>query len=179
MSVESGRGRAQRGHARQGGGSRAETVQELTRLVRPLVAAEGLDLEDLDVRPAGRRRLLRIVVDCDAGVSLDDVTSVNRAVSAALDDAGVMGASPYVLEVTSPGVDRPLTEPRHWRRAVGRLVRVPLVAGGEIEGRVISADDAAVGIEVKGAERRLGLDELGSGKVQVEFRRTGDPAEPD
>jgi ribosome maturation factor RimP len=117
---------------------------------------------------------------------------VSRTVSAALDDSDAMGTGPYVLEVTSPGVDRPLTEPRHWRRATGRLVRAPLTAGGQIEGRVVSVDEEAVVIDTATARerqghrrggapepgiRRVALGELGSGRVLVEFRRdeAGDP----
>ncbi|WP_407701438.1 ribosome maturation factor RimP [Thermomonospora echinospora] len=144
---------------------------ELTRLVGPLVAEQGLDLEELDVKPAGRRRLVRVVVDADGGVSLDDVASLNQTVSSALDDTDVMGNAPYVLEVTSPGVDRPLTEPRHWRRATGRLVRTALADGGQVEGRVVAADDDAVVLEIAGRRRRFGHGELGRGRVQVEFRR--------
>lgn len=203
MSVESSGGRAQGG---RGPGRRADAsarpardtaIDRLTRLVEPAVAEIGLDLEEVDVRPAGRRRLVKIVVDGDGGVDLDAVARVSEAASRLLDESDVMGTSPYVLEVTSPGVDRPLTEPRHWRRAVGRLVVAPLAAGGQVEGRVVAADDAAVEIDVvqkrrgKGAgtqtaRRRFGLDELGRGRVQVEFKpleRTADdkrsPAEPD
>ncbi|HEX2316212.1 MAG TPA: ribosome maturation factor RimP [Thermomonospora sp.] len=149
----------------------------LTRLVAPLAAAQGMDLEELDVRPAGRRRLVRIVVDADGGVSLDDVATLNQAVSIALDDSDVMGTAPYVLEVTSPGVDRPLTEPRHWRRAAGRLVRAPLTDGGQIEGRVVAADDDAVVLDVSGRRRRFRHGELGRGRVQVEFRRMDEQVE--
>jgi ribosome maturation factor RimP len=173
MSVESQRGRARRDRGAPGTSSRDEAGQRLTQLLTPIVGAAGFDLEALRVEPAGRRRLIRLVVDADEGVSLDDVATVSQAVSSALDESDVMGSAPYVLEVTSPGVDRPLTEPRHWRRAVGRLVRASLVAGGEIEGRVVTADDEAVVIDVVGDQRRLGLDELGRGRVQVEFRRDG------
>ncbi|ACY98871.1 MULTISPECIES: ribosome maturation factor RimP [Thermomonospora] len=181
MSVESGRGRARRAprpdqrrtgrHAPAGGPSRAQVQAELTRLVGPLAAAQGLDLEELDVKPAGRRRLVRIVVDADGGVTLEDTATLSQAVSAALDDTDVMGEAPYVLEVTSPGVDRPLTEPRHWRRATGRLVRAALADGGQVEGRVVAADEEAVVLEVAGRRRRFGHGELGRGRVQVEFRR--------
>ena len=148
MSVESGGGRAQRGRGTAAGGGRAAVVEELTRLLAPAVAAAGFDLEEVDVRPAGRRRLVRVVVDADGGVSLDDVTSLSRTASGLLDDSDIMGAGPYVLEVTSPGVDRPLTEARHWRRAAGRLVVAPLTEGGQIEGRVVSADEESVVIDV-------------------------------
>src|SRR3954468_24237916 len=89
----------------------------LTEWVGPVVAGAGYDLEELVVTPAGRRSVVRVVVDRDEGVTLDDIADVSRAVSAALDDNdGDLGPTPYVLEVTSPGVDRPLTDPRHWRR---------------------------------------------------------------
>jgi ribosome maturation factor RimP len=159
------------------GSGGAAVLGALTGLLEPVVVAAGFDLEQIDVRPAGRRRLVKVVVDADGGVSMDDVADVSRVVSAALDDTDVLGSAPYVLEVTSPGVDRPLTEPRHWRRAAGRLVKAPLLAGGEIEGRVVSADDTAVVIDVAGTERRLGLEELGRGRVQVEFRRTAGAAD--
>ena len=88
-------------------------------VIRPVVAAAGMDLEAVRVTAAGRRRLLRVVVDRDGGVSLDDAAVVSRDLSAALDSVAVMGDFPYTLEVSSPGVDRPLTDRRHWRRAVG------------------------------------------------------------
>jgi ribosome maturation factor RimP len=121
-----------------------------------------------------------VVVDRDGGISLDDIAEVSRAVSAALDERDPMGEAPYDLEVTSPGVSRPLTLPRHWRRNAGRLVQVPLTAGGELTGRIIEADEEGVTLELpgkkpgtKGGERRLAYSELGRGKVQVEFNRPG------
>jgi ribosome maturation factor RimP len=143
------------------------------RLLEPVVAGAGFDLEDVLVTPAGKRRQVRVIVDGDGGVSLDDVAVVSQEISAALDDTEAMGSGPYVLEVTSPGVDRPLTQPRHWRRASGRLVRATLAAGGEVTGRVTTADDEAVVLEVDGGERRLRHDELTRGLVQVEFNRRG------
>ena len=104
--------------------AKASDRDSLMRLLDPVVTTQGLDLEDVVVTPAGRRRLLRVVVDRDGGLSLDAVAAVSTAVSAALDDSDAMGGAPYVLEVTSPGIDRPLTEPRHWRRNLTRLVTV-------------------------------------------------------
>ncbi|WUI04428.1 ribosome maturation factor RimP [Spirillospora sp. NBC_00431] len=131
-------------------------MAELTTLLAPAVDAAGFDLEEVDVRPAGRRRLVRIVVDGDHGVGLDDIASISETASELLDTTDVMGTSPYVLEVTSPGVDRPLTEPRHWRRAVGRLVVAPLADGGQVEGRVVAADDETVEIDVVQKRRNKG-----------------------
>ena len=159
------------------GGSRPVTSQvdesRLAGLIGPVAAAAGMDLESVRVSVAGRRRLLRVVVDSDHGVSLDDAADVSRDVSAALDATDVMGDMPYTLEVSSPGVDRPLTEPRHWRRAARRLVRVKTGAG-TVQGRVLAADAAGVTLDIDGAEHRFGYGDLGAGAVQVEFGRLPD-----
>ncbi len=152
----------------------ATSRDRLMKLLEPVVGAEGLDLEDVTVTPAGKRRLLRVVVDRDGGVSLDDVAEVSLAVSAALDAGDAMGATPYVLEVSSPGVDRPLTEPRHWRRAVKRLVKADLRDGTLVEGRIVATDETGVELDVAGAPRRIDYQDLARGRVQVEFRRLDD-----
>jgi ribosome maturation factor RimP len=154
--------------ARQARGSDREA---LLALLEPVVASYHLDLEDVTVTPAGKRRLLRVTVDRDGGVELDTVADVSTAVAQALDESDAMGALPYVLEVSSPGVDRPLTQPRHWRRARGRLVAVTLRDGGTIEGRVVDASDAGVTLDVSGSSRHLGYHEVAAGRVQVEFNR--------
>jgi ribosome maturation factor RimP len=138
-------------------------------VIGPVIAAAGMDLESVRVSAAGRRRLLRVVVDSDRGVSLDDAAAISRKLSAALDATPVMGDFPYTLEVSSPGVDRPLTDPRHWRRAVGRLVQVTAADSGSISGRVLAADADGVTLEVAGDRRRFGYATLGAGAVQVEF----------
>jgi ribosome maturation factor RimP len=153
----------------------ASSRDHLMKLLEPVVSAEGLDLEDITVTQAGKRRLLRVIVDRDGGVSLDDVADVSQAVSAALDDHDdAMGQSAYTLEVSSPGIDRPLIEPRHWRRAAKRLVKAELRDGTVIEGRVLGADDDGVDLDVEGAGRRLDYQDLTRGRVQVEFRRFDD-----
>lgn len=149
----------------------AAVRERLRAALAPTVAAAGYDLEDVTLTPAGRRRLLQVVVDRDGGVDLDAVAELSRALSAALDEAPALGDAPYVLEVSSPGVERPLAAPRHWRRARGRLVRVPLRAGGQLQARVLDADGAGVLLDVDGQPRRLGYAELGRGRVQVEFTR--------
>lgn len=149
----------------------------LAQLLRPVVNRAGFDLEDVVITPAGRRRLLRVVIDADDGVSVDDTALVSGAVSRFLDSSDAMGNGPYVLEVTSPGADRPLTEPRHWRRAAGRLVRASLTQGGEVRGRVLTVDEETVELDVDGQRRTLRHAELGRGKVQVEFRRDGGQGE--
>lgn len=143
--------------------------QELIDLLTPVVESCGYDLEDVTVTRAGRRSLVRVIVDADGGVDLDAVAQVSRAVSDALDDGNPF-AGPYVLEVSSPGVDRPLREPRHWRRAAGRLVEVA-VGDTPVVGRVLDTDDKGVTLDVDGARRHLPWSGLGAGRVQVEFNR--------
>jgi ribosome maturation factor RimP len=141
-------------------------------VIRPVIAAAGMDLESVRVTAAGRRRLLRVVVDSDRGVSLDDAATVSRELSAALDTVAVMGDFPYTLEVSSPGVDRPLTDQRHWRRAVGRLVQVAVTDSGgtrPVSGRVAAADADGVTLDVEGARRRFSYAVLGPGAIQLEF----------
>lgn len=159
--------------------ARANTAQareHLLEVLAPVVSATGHDLEDVTVTGAGRRSLVRVVVDADGGVDLDAVAEISRVVSDALDadsPGGAAFAGPYVLEVTSPGVDRPLTEPRHWRRAVGRLVEVT-VGEQRLTGRVVAADGPGITLDIDGDRREIMWGELGRGKVQVEFNRGGE-----
>jgi len=157
------------------GGSRSAVGpvndKRLAELIEPVTAAAGLDLESVRMSVAGKRRLLRIVVDGDHGVSLDDAADVSREISAMLDEANALGEVPYTLEVSSPGVDRPLTEPRHWRRGVGRLVKVKVAGDGTVEGRILAADADGVTLELAKGERRFELGELGAGAIQIEFGR--------
>jgi len=131
-------------------------------------------------------------VDGDQGVSLDAVSDLTRVVSEVLDGPDgveVMGEQAYLLEVSSPGTDRPLTLPKHWRRAKGRLVRSVLTNGGDVTGRVLDSDDEGVLLEVPGKkkgqteQRRLAFDEVAKARVEIEFSRkddeTGDPADAD
>lgn len=151
--------------------------ESLMRLLEPVVAAEGLDLEDVVVTPAGKRRLLRVVVDKDGGTSLDTVAAVSTAVAATLDDSDAMGSTPYVLEVSSPGVDRPLTEPRHFRRNRTRLVTVTTAEGTSLTGRLVEVDDDGIAVQDDKGMTRLAWDRVVKGRVQVEFNRpTGQSA---
>jgi ribosome maturation factor RimP len=155
---------------------------QLRGVVAPVVAGAGLDLEDLAVSRVGRRHLVRVVVDADAGIDLDAVAALSRDLSAALDaaerDMGELVAGEYVLEVSSPGVDRPLTRPRHWRRNVGRLVAVR--AGGDrLTGRISGADDRGVTLDVGGLPRQFGFADLGPGRIEIEFSRLDELSDDD
>ncbi|MCF6526253.1 ribosome maturation factor RimP [Streptomyces sp. JJ36] len=149
--------------------------ERLRGLLEPLVSESGLDLEEITVTPAGKRRVLRVVVDSDEGVLLDTCAELSRELSGVLDSSDVMGGAPYVLEVTSPGADRPLTELRHYRRAVGRLLRVQPHEGAELLARLTGVDEQGVDLEVPGVKgrrptrRRLGFDEIAKARVEIEF----------
>jgi ribosome maturation factor RimP len=147
-------------------------------LVGPL-SEQGLDVEAVEVTPAGKRRVLRVAVDKDGGVTLDDVADATRAVSAVLDESDVMGEMPYTLEVTSRGVDRPLTLPRHWRRNADRLVKVTLVEGETLTGRITTCDDTTVTLDVDGAPRVLPYAEVARALVQIEFNRKSNSKDED
>jgi ribosome maturation factor RimP len=137
----------------------------------PMLRDLGLDLEALELSPAGRRRVLRVAVDKDGGVTLDEVAEATRRISRALDSSDVMGEQPYTLEVGSPGVDRPLTLPRHWRRNVGRQVKVTRVDGASVLGRITAADERAATLEVDGAARVVPFADVARARVQVELGR--------
>jgi ribosome maturation factor RimP len=154
--------------------------ERLRGLLEPLVAARDLDLEEIEVTPAGKRRVLRIVVDSDEGVQLDECAELSREVSQVLDDSDAMGGAPYTLEVTSPGADRPLTELRHYRRAVGRLIKAQLAdaaGAGELVARITAVDDEGLDLEVPGVKgrkptaRRISFDEIVKARVELEFSR--------
>ncbi len=157
----------------------ASQVDGLRELAGAAVAGTGLVLEDVSITSAGRRRVVKIVVDLPAdqlgGVPLEAVSQASHAVSEALDASPVLGQAPYTLEVTSPGVGRPLTQRRHWSRARKRLVEVRLTDGGTVTGRLVAVDDD--GLELAGspgsASHRLAWSRVERGAVQVEFGAVG------
>lgn len=148
---------------------------ELRPAVERAVAEVGFDLEEIDIRPAGRRKLVRVVVDADDGVGLDDIAALSRRVSAELDARDAVLGGPYTLEVTSPGVDRPLTAPRHWRRARLRLVEVQSHEGVKFTGRVGDAGPDSVVVLVDGEPREVRYADVRRATAAVEFRQP--PAE--
>lgn len=150
-----------------------QPAQELLEVLRSPLAAEGLDLEDVEIATAGRRRLVRVLIDRDGGVTLDQVAAATTLVSGVLDAHEPLGDSPYTLEVTSPGIDRPLTHPRRWSRNVGRLVVADTVTGQHISGRIVAADDDAVTLDVDGSEMQIPYGDVRTARVEVEFNRPG------
>ena len=146
-------------------------TDSLETLVETTVSSLGLDLEALELTPAGRKRVLLVAVDRDGGVGIDDITDATRALSEVLDSTEIMGEQPYTLEVTSRGVDRPLTHPRHWRRNEGRLVRLRFADDdASVDGRIGASDDTGVDI-VGRTTTRYAYTDITSALVQVELNR--------
>ena len=148
-------------------------VPAITRVIEPVLRSLDLDLEDLRMTTVGRRKLMKVIVDGDDGINLDLIADASRAISDAIDEVNAMGDADWTLEVTSPGVERPLTLPRHWRRAVGRMVRVHFTDGREDLGRILEFDEETgeVVFNFKGAIRKRNIANIAKAIVQVEFNR--------
>ncbi|MFD9029881.1 ribosome maturation factor RimP [Streptomyces sp. NPDC056527] len=149
----------------------------LRALLEPLIASQGLELEELEVASVGRKRVLRVVVDSEEGADLDQVADVSRALSETLDETDAMGEGEYTLEVGTPGAERPLTEHRHYVRATGRLAKLQLNDGGELVARILTVDEDGIDLEVPGVKgrkptaRRVEFADIAKARVEIEFNR--------
>jgi len=153
--------------------STPDIIDRLAAVLAAPVETLGLDLESVDLSKAGKRSVLRVAVDKDGGVDMDDIAEATKAVSAVLDESDLMGSGAFTLEVSSPGVDRPLTLPRHWRRNATRLVKVDLADGDSVTGRILSAEDETAVLDVDGEQRTLAYGDVAKAKIQIEFKREG------
>lgn len=153
---------------------------QLTSLLSPLLGQFGLELESLDSVPAGKRRLLRVIVDGDGpqgrGPTLDEIAEATKAISVALDEADLLGQQAYTLEVSSRGLTRPLTEPKHWRRNTGRLVKVTLHDSPEVTGRITASDSDSVTLTIVTdpkkqitTDREIPFSAIARALIEVEF----------
>ena len=152
-------------------------VQFITDAITPAIEAAGFFLEDVHIASPGNRRVVTVVVDGSVNLNLDEVTVITKEISAILDQAEFMGQTPFTLEVTSPGVDRPLTLPRHWHKNINRLVRSVMVNGEVIIGRVDAVHDESVCVIVEGKSPHkveLPFIEIKGAQVEIEFNRKGD-----
>jgi ribosome maturation factor RimP len=149
---------------------RQPTAELLDLLTSPL-REHGVDVEDVEVTSAGRRKLVRVLVDKDGGVTLDDIAAATTVVGDLLDASDALDDAPYTLEVTSPGVDRPLTAPRHWRRNRDRLVVVQLSNGSSCTGRITDAGDTAATLDVDGQRCNISYADVTKARIEIEFNR--------
>ena len=151
---------------------------QISELVTPAVSDQGFYLEDVHVATPGSHRIVTCIVDGDASLNLDQVTSVSRVISELLDEAAFMGETPFTLEVTSPGVDRPLTQPRHFAKNIDRLLKIVKLDGSEVTGRILSNTDHDVTLSVtvkkETIEQTVSLSDIKRAVVEIEFNRKDD-----
>ena len=143
--------------------------EEISAAITPALTALGFYLEDLNISSAGKRSLLTVIVDADRHLSLDEVTQATKAISEIVENIPALGATPFTLEVTSPGVDRPLTKPRHWRKNINRLVKIILQDGKEIKGRIKSASEISATID----EVEISYADIKRANLEIEFKQVG------
>lgn len=139
--------------------------------IEPLIREHGFDLEAVELRGKGHHRILFVAMDSDEGVNIDDISAVTRALGPVLDESPSLGNDPYTLEVTSRGVDRPLTDSRHWRRNKGRLVAVVLHDTERFEARIGASDAEGVDLQVRGESTRFPYADIMTATVQIELNR--------
>ena len=144
------------------------TREQILQILEPIASNMGLDLEDVEIKSAGKHSIVQVSIDKDGGINLDEVAQISNQISEALDAKDILGEKPYTLEVGSPGIDRALTLPRHWRRNNGRLVKINFGSNSEI-GRIIESDNEKVSLEVKGKTRSINFDKIDNAFIQVEF----------
>ena len=132
----------------------------------------GFDCEEIAVTPAGKRRIVRVLIDKEGGLNLDDVAEASRLVSTILDEHDAkLGNTPYTLEVSSPGVDRPLTLERHWVRNISRLVKIVFREGAPLTGRIVGVANGVVTLDVAGTMHEIPIDNVAKARIEVEFNR--------
>ena len=147
-------------------------ISNLEELLAPSISRAGFILEEVKVTPVGKRRIIAVIVDCvDRNPNLDEVTTVSRIVSEALENYSQLGDQPFTLEVTTPGVDRPLTQPRHWQKNVDRLVKITLIDGTITTGRIAKVSESGPTILGKSGEESFTFSDIKRAQVEIEFNR--------
>lgn len=147
-------------------------ANNLTDLLTPVVTGTGFVLEEVTVTPVGKGRLVSVVIDREvSNPSLDEVTVVSKDISAILDTYSQMGEMPFTLEVTTPGVDRPLTLPRHWKKNVGRLVKITPKEGEKYLGRITEVLENEVKLDLGKGLINVNFGDVSRAQIEVEFNR--------
>ena len=143
--------------------------EEISAVITPALTSLGFYLEDLNITSVGKRSLLTVIVDADRHLSLDEVTVATKAISEIVENIPALGSTPFTLEVTSPGIDRPLTKPRHWRKNINRLVKIVLLDGSQITGRIKQAGESAATID----EIVINYLDIKRANLEIEFKQVG------
>jgi ribosome maturation factor RimP len=140
--------------------------EKIAAALAPIIEASGNFLEDLTITSAGKHRILTVVVDSEKHLTLDEVTAVTKSLSEVVENLSEIGDLPFTLEVTSPGVDRPLTLPRHWRKNVGRLINITLNDESKVNGRIGESTDSNVQID----ESKINFADIKRATIEIEFK---------
>ena len=146
--------------------------EQVTALLHDQFSRAGYDIDDVVVDTRARPARIRVVADGDTSLDLDTISELSRTASELMDTLDT-GDVAYVLEVSSPGVDRPLTAEKHFRRARGRKVELTLQDGGTVTGRLGATADGVCDLVVRAGTgwsvQRVALTDIGKAVVQVEF----------
>ena len=140
--------------------------EEISAAIRPIIEATGNYLEELTITTAGKVKILTVIVDSDAHLNLDQVTAVTKEISQVIEELPALGETAFTLEVTSPGLDRPLTKPRHWRKNLDRLVKITMTSGKVIEGRIGAATETSVLVD----ENTVSFEDIKRAVLEIEFK---------
>jgi len=143
--------------------------EEISAAITPALSDLGFYLEDITITSAGRRSMITVIVDGDTHLSLDQVTVATKAISEIVENIQSLGQAPFTLEVTSPGLDRPLTKPRHWRKNIDRLVKIVLLDGKEIKGRVKDATEISATVD----EQVVKFSDIKRATLEIDFKQVG------
>ena len=156
----------------------SEVEQRLWDLMAPYLDAEGVELDDLDVRGGGAGRLVRVLVDAEGGVDVDRIANLSRSLSRLLDDADPV-AGAYTLEVGSPGLERPLRRPNHYRKSMGREIvvktREPIDGARSHRGTLASYTDGGATVCVDGTDRLIPLNQVTEARTVFRWEKAPKP----
>ena len=143
--------------------------EEISAVITPAINALGFYIEDITITSAGRRSLITVIVDGDTHLSLDQVTVATKAISEIMETISAVGDNSFTLEVTSPGLDRPLTKVRHWQKNINRLIKVVLLDGSEIKGRIKDVKEVSATVD----EKNINYSDIKRATLEIEFKQVG------
>ena len=140
--------------------------EDISAAIRPIIEASGNYLEELTITSAGKVKILTVIVDSDSHLNLDQITAVTKEISEVIETLEELGDSAFTLEVTSPGIDRPLTKPRHWRKNFDRLVKITMTSGKDIQGRIGEATETNVLV----GDQKVSFEDIKRAVIEIEFK---------
>jgi len=140
--------------------------EDISAAIRPIIEASGNYLEELTITSAGKVKILTVIVDSDSHLNLDQITAVTKEISEVIETLEELGDSAFTLEVTSPGIDRPLTKPRHWRKNFDRLVKITMTSGQDIQGRIGNATETTVSV----GDQTVSFEDIKRAVLEIEFK---------